>query len=438
MTRSPLRAFAVVFVVAFAVRCVMLLYTPPEYVGPVSPNEPGRVAQSLVQSGQYADPYLVPTGPTAHPLPVYTGLVALLFEVFGVTMTAGYVRCLLNIAATSAMLGLTPWLASRLGAGAPAGLIGGLAGALFPYQGLEEILNWAGSESFAAVAFGVLLVALVGRWTSGRGTLHGAFLIGIGWGAAFHLAPALLLVMLGCLAFELLWSREPKRWRAPVVMALGAALACAPWALRNYAAFREVFFVRSNFGLELRLGNHEGSAATWAELSAREGRTNRHPCCNPAEALKVQQMGEMAYMGEARAEATTWIRANPGAFLRLTAQRVAHVWLGPLDRSPASAWLLALTVLAFLGAWRLVPALAAPQRAALLIPMALFPLVYYVVPYLPRYRAPLDWILLTLAGTAVWRWTARPETEAVVLPDSGEDPASALGTNQFPEGRAAP
>jgi len=410
ITRSPARAFALVFVVACAVRLFMLLFTPPVYVRPETLNEPGRVAQTLVRTGQYADPYLAPTGPTAHPLPLYTGLLVLLSKVFGVTMTAGYVRCLVNIAATSAMLGLTPWLASRLGAGLPAGLIGGLAGALFPYQGLDEILNWAGNDPFAALALGALLVALVGRWTSGRGTTRGAFLIGLGWGAAFHLAPALLLVMLGCLAFELLWSREPKRWRAPVVMALGAALACAPWAMRNYAAFHEGFFIRSNFGLELRLGNHEGTAATWDALSAREGRANRHPCCNPAEALKVQQMGEMAFMREARAEATTWIQANPGAFLRLTVQRVAHIWLGPLDGSPAAVGLFALTVLALLGAWRLVPALAAPQRAALLIPLALFPLVYYVVPYFPRYRAPLDWILLMLAGAAVWRWTRRGDT----------------------------
>jgi hypothetical protein len=407
--RSPARAFAVVFVVACAVRCFLLVFTPPEYVRPETLNEPGRVAESLVQSGQYANPYLVPTGPTAHPLPVYTALIALLYRIFGFTLTAGYVRCLLNIIATAALLGLTPWLAGRLGAGVPAGLIGGLAGALVPYQGLAEILNWAGNDPFAALALGVLLVASLGRWTTGRGTWRGALLIGLGWGAAFHLAPALLLVMLACLAFEMLWGRGRARWRGPAVMALGAALACAPWALRNYAAFHEVFFIRSNFGLELRLGNHEGAAATWDALGAREGRGHRHPCCDPAEALRVQQLGEMAYMREARTEGLNWIRANPGAFLRLTSQRVAHFWLGPLDGSPASVWLVALTVLAACGAWRLLPALAAPQRAALLVPLALFPLVYYVVPYSPRYRGPLDWIILTLAGAAVWRWTRRAE-----------------------------
>jgi len=38
------------------------------------------------------------------------------------------------------------------------------------------------------------------------------------------------------------------------------------------------------------------------------------------------------------------------------------------------------------------------------MPLVCYPLVYYVVIYMPRYRWPLDWILLLLAGAAVWRW----------------------------------
>ena len=40
----------------------------------------------------------------------------------------------------------------------------------------------------------------------------------------------------------------------------------------------------------------------------------------------------------------------------------------------------------------------------MLIPLITFPLVYYVVIYMPRYRVPLDWILLLLAGAAAWHW----------------------------------
>ena len=48
-----------------------------------------------------------------------------------------------------------------------------------------------------------------------------------------------------------------------------------------------------------------------------------------------------------------------------------------------------------------------PQRAALLIPLATYPLVYYVVGYEPRYRQPLDGLLLLLAAAAFARVGSR-------------------------------
>jgi hypothetical protein len=45
-----------------------------------------------------------------------------------------------------------------------------------------------------------------------------------------------------------------------------------------------------------------------------------------------------------------------------------------------------------------------PQRAVLLIPLLTYPLIYYLVAYMGRYRLPMDWILLVLAGAEVWRW----------------------------------
>ncbi|MCL4368927.1 MAG: serine hydrolase, partial [Actinobacteria bacterium] len=59
------------------------------------------MTRTLALTGRYADPYVSPTGPTAHPLPLYTGLLGLIYAVFGVTMTGGYVRCLVNIAGYS-------------------------------------------------------------------------------------------------------------------------------------------------------------------------------------------------------------------------------------------------------------------------------------------------------------------------------------------------
>ena len=93
-------------------------------------------------------------------------------------------------------------------------------------------------------------------------------LLGLATGAAFHVQPALLPVILGCMLFELWWVKNPRKWALVGVIALGILLACVPWGWRNYRTFKAVFFIRSNLGLELRMGNYEGAAATFEVMDA--------------------------------------------------------------------------------------------------------------------------------------------------------------------------
>jgi hypothetical protein len=213
--------------------------------------------------------------------------------------------------------------------------------------------------------------------------------------------------MLAGIAFELWWSKDRRKWFLSLVMILGVALACLPWTWRNNVTFHELFFIRNNFGLELRLGNHQGAAADIEVMDAREGASMRHPGNNREEALKVRELGEMEYMRQAKREALEWIKANPGEFLPLTALRVIHFWLGPLHQPLIAAGISLLTILAFLGARRTLPMLTMPQRAVLLIPLATFPLVYYIVTYMSRYAVPINWLLLMFAGAEVWHWIKR-------------------------------
>jgi hypothetical protein len=124
-------------------------------------------------------------------------------------------------------------------------------------------------------------------------------------------------------------------------------------------------------------------------------------------------IGERAYMREARAEASAWIRDNPGTFAALGARRALFFWFGSPSEGPLAALTALLTVLAALGLRRLWPALETPKRAAFAIPLLTFPLVYYVVIFMPRYRVPLTGLLLVLAGSATAGWaagaTSRPE-----------------------------
>jgi hypothetical protein len=202
--------------------------------------------------------------------------------------------------------------------------------------------------------------------------------------------------------FELWWSTDSRKWLRSAVLVFGVALASVPWGIRNYVVFDEVLFIRSNFGLELRMGNHDDAAADIDVTAARS--VERHPRTNSAEALKLRELGEVAYMRRARGEAIEWIRENPSDFFRLTLSRFVHYWCGPLTRPTVAVLFTILTLLALLGAWRIFPTLAVPNRAVLLIPLATYPLIYYIVSYMPRYRVPLDWMVLMLAGGWLWHW----------------------------------
>jgi hypothetical protein len=363
------------------------------------------VALSLLRTGQFADPYMIPTGPTAHPTPLSPALLALIYRAFGITATAGYVRALVGIGSHSLLYALLPWFALRLGLGTRAGILAGVACALIPMQGLGEVIG-LGATAHAALAFGLLTVAFLHRWTVDGTSAAGSFLLGMACGAAFHVLPPLLLVVAGCLVFELSWKRGRRQRLFSTCLAAGAVLACVPWTWRNYSALHGFFFIRSNFGLELRIANHPGADADIEVTYARAG-TLRHPSENLEEARQVRDLGETEYNRRARNEALAWIRSHPGEFFRLTLMRFLHFWCGQLRYPWLAAFFTTVTVLAVLGLRRILPALDAPGRAALLIPLATFPPVYYVVSYVAHYPAPLAWMLLLLAGCEVQGWISR-------------------------------
>ena len=382
-----------IFLVAFSIRAIALTRVPVSWVTPSGGGQEDRIAVSLVERGEYSSTYKVPTGPTAHVPPLYPILISLFYRLVGLSLTAGYVRWLVDIAIVSAAYALLPWLAGRLGLSAHGGLLAGIAGAFH--------VQWFCTVEFlAAIFLALLLVGFLQRWTRGRSSMAGSLAIGVGFGAAFHLKPALLPVFLGCLAFELWWSRKRRMWLRSAVVVLGVILACVPWAWRNWSVFHSAFFIRSNFGLELRVGNHEGAAADVTQ-SYEQG-TLRHPEAQIEEAILVRELGEIEYMRQARGEAIDWMRAHPVEYLSLSVRRFAGFWFGSWYRPLTATGITLLALLAALGAWKIIPALSTPQRAALIIPLLTFPVVYYLVSYEPRYRIPIAWILFLLAGTGVW------------------------------------
>jgi hypothetical protein len=246
------------------------------------------------------------------------------------------------------------------------------------------------------------MMAFLRRWKWQDDGWIGSFLLGVVIGTAFHVQPALLPVTLGFMLFELWWLKNPHKQLLVGVIALGILISCLPWGWRNFKAFHTLFFIRSNLGLELRMGNNDTALGTFDEMDAIDTHY-RHPRADLSEARKLIDLGEIGYMKQAGSEALVWIKAHPTKFIGLTAQRFANLWIGPPSRLKHFTDVFVLTVLAVVGACLSFPRIRIPQRAAFLIPLITYPLIYYIVAYMPRYRIPIDWILYILTGALVWR-----------------------------------
>ena len=103
---SPWLSFALLFLVSFVVRYNRLEQIPSQYLVPTDRWELGSIAISLVKTGQFANPYMIPTGPTAHLPPVYPFIFSMIYRWFGLTAEAGYASMLFIIVAGSLLYAL--------------------------------------------------------------------------------------------------------------------------------------------------------------------------------------------------------------------------------------------------------------------------------------------------------------------------------------------
>jgi len=244
-TNSSLRAFVGIFILAFGFRTYTLKDVSPWDLPPSPNRELGAIAESLVETGQFANPYILETGLTAHLPPVPPAILALVYYLFGNTLATGYVYMGFIITTNAALYGIAPWVAGKFGVGKQAGFIGGVIGAFI----VESDWSTYG-EGLAGILLGLILVAFLKRWSNKRNSLVMSLMFGLGIGACFHVQPVLLLVFLGCFVFEFGWRRLNQNIALTCMLTLGVLLACVPWTWRNYIVFHEFFFIRSNLGLE--------------------------------------------------------------------------------------------------------------------------------------------------------------------------------------------
>jgi uncharacterized membrane protein len=277
------------------------------------------------------------------------------------------------------------------------GVLGGLIGALVPLYFWSEI--WAFEAPFAGIALMILNLLTLRSWQQHDFSLRAAGVQGFCWGLALLVAPNLISVFFCVLLMMFFFFHKQYRLIVhSVVMICLTGVLLFPWTLRNYYQLGAMIFIRSNFGLELSISNNDLAEAAMAD-NFKRGFSVGHPHVDRREAMKVQQIGEIAYNRGKMNDALHWIRENPIKFIRLTALRMLYCWFPKTDRLPQSIVAGILTVVGGIGLWQLfrINYLAAGLITTIWVG---FPIIFYFLQFHIRYRYPIHWTFLILAALA--------------------------------------
>lgn len=397
--RTRLALLLVIFAVALSTRMVSLGVIQH---WPITSNsdlwksgpEIVNIADSITSHRGFSSPFAIQSGPTAWIPPVYPYFIAAIFFLFGPRSNLAAFSILAAQAVFSALICFPIYFMGKKAFDERTARWASWSWALFPYAVLIPVL-FIWETVLSALLLALLCQLCMDLPTARRGRLIG---IGVLWGIAALTNTALLSVM----PFFLLWNYRGRlsgrTWLRPVLtIGLAFALVVAPWFLRNWHVLGVIVPLRSNFGEELWLGNHEGGT----------GRTQfgLGPSENKGERERYRRLGEVAYVSQRKAEAFAFISQHPGSFINGALYRLRYWWFGE-GESGLVFLLYRLTTLA--AAAGLIFAWGTRTHGADLpiITLLIYPLVYYVTDIYARYRHPIEPFMILLGAFAVSQFVA--------------------------------
>ena len=397
---TPWRAAVVIFLLSFFTRlAIYLLFAGPRPIP--SDTELGRIATEIGLHHQFANPYKTPTGATAHAAPLYPLIQCVWIALFGNTLTAGICAALVNIVFSSVASALLPSLALQCGIPVSVGILAGLFQAAFPVSALQELSFF--DATLVAMLLVVASLVTIRIFTRSSYSVLSAFGYGMLWGLVLLASPVTMTVFAGFLLVGFYFSFRRLRRSYGIfagIALLSAFLTVLPWTIRNYFAFGEFFFIRDDFGLEMKISNNSEASPLMDVNLTLPFYLEMHPSDSPEEAQVVREVGEREYNRRALHTAFEWIKGHPAQFLKLSFRRLTIFWF-MLGWPPWKGVILVpMVLLAVAGCVRMVSRHPVAGWTIASIPI-LFPPIYYIVQTSSRYRFPAYWTVSFLAFYAL-------------------------------------
>lgn len=366
------------------------------------------VAFSLARGKGFFGPYPGYEALTACVAPVYPFLLAIGIKLFNLDAFGSTVFAQ---AMNSAFSAATCWPIFAIGKkifGQKVGLASAWLWAFLPYAVLLP-LEWVWDQSLSALLLALIVQATFALRESDSSLSWMGY--GLLWAFAALTNPTLSLLLPFFLGWMVL--RRGGNRRRSLSLAARAAfvfvLALVPWTIRNYYAIDGFVFVKSNFGMELWLGNNPDVKKIYT--------SELNPMNNLPQRISLILSGEPNYNREKQRQAISYIKSHPRAFFRNTSDRIMDLWTATYD-STVEPWIYVLhlrsadvwfctvfSVMAFMG---LVLALLTNWMDALPLAICLlmFPIPYYLTRSSLRFRHPIDPFLSIFVVYAIARLMA--------------------------------
>ncbi len=382
-------------------------------------DEPAHIAAALARGQGFSNPFGPPTGPTAWLAPAWPYLLSRYFVLFGTYSRAAIVAALMLNCAFSAVTCIPIYFASFYTFGERVARQCGWVWALFPYTmywGFRSIWETALSTLLLTLLF-MMTLELAEKGGTGNWAVWQWGMYGLVWGIA-GLTNTAQLAFLPFAGIWICWRRYRQGKTFLRDATVGAVLFFAtigPWIMRDYHVFHKLMPIRSNFGVELHLGNSPTAQGDWQFFL--------HPSQNLVEFNRYREMGEAAYVESKLQQALQFIHSQPGRFAYLSCARFFYFWTEPphAERYPgiyeAKTFLfLMATVSAF---WGLGMALRQrlPGATLYLLLFLAYPTIYYFTFILTRYRSPIEpemLMLIVFLVSQLRTWDSRAQAVARV------------------------
>jgi len=360
----------------------------------------------------------VPLSPTSLFPPLYIYWCRLFIMIFGQNFL------FMNIAqAIVAASGCIPaWLVGERMFDRKTGTVFALLFALYPEMAFLHSRN---TPEFVYVVFAlwVIFIYLVLRNSEliAKRTIFVSVGFGLLAGAGILIREGVLVVA-GAAMLSLVIHRRPVSlvWRRIVLpAALAGILMLTPWTVRNFIVQGRFIPIRTAYGMNLWMGNHDKATGTdktydggyqmnllWAEHADYY-----------RQSMPADEQERSAFY---RHEALRFIQAHPWHYLKLTARRLYYfVWFDPTHPLARNLIYRSSYVIALLMG---IPGimLAARRRkidSVLLISFFGFIALYVPVIILPRYRIiPMLFLLLmaSYAAVSLWDWRQKQRATSAV------------------------